>query len=232
MTVILLLGIGLQAVLFHISRAASALAAFFVSAFFLLVSAGKMFAGLPVVIFGLDIPAFIAVIAAALWLAVASYLVFRETRADLIPIMRQVCLGFVRGFVLCMIVVAAIAIIVFPSVFIAIEFPLVFSLIVVAGLLAILVLYLIRKYRGMAVCDASDTRQDARDTRPSLVKRYLFRVLLRPLLIVLLALAYAYMCALLLYTPLWGGLGFVLLTICIMLAARFLRRTPYVAAGE
>jgi len=170
-------------------------------------------------------------IAALLWFASAGYLVFREARDDFMPLVRQACSGFARGFILCALVVAAIAIIVFPCVLLATESPAIFSLFVIAGLLGILVLYLIRKYRGMAACEASDTRQDAREGRPSLLKCYLFRVLLRPGLILLLGLAYAYLCALLLYTPLWGGLGLVLLTICVMLAARFLRRTPYVAAA-
>ena len=232
MTVIILLGLSLQVVLLHVSRAASALAAFFASAFLLLLAAGKMSAELPIIFFGLELPAFAVVIAAILWFVLASLLVFRETRTELLPVIRQVFLGFARGLTLCMIVVAAIAIIVFPCVFLATEFPLAFSLSVSAGLLTLLVLYLRRKYRGMAAYDASDTRQDARDGRPSLCKRYIFRVLLRPLLMLLLFLVYVYLCALLLYAPLRGCLGIVLLTLCVMFAARFIRRTPYVAAGE
>ena len=48
MAVILILGIGLQAILAVYSRAASALAGVFVSALLLLLSIGKMSANLPV----------------------------------------------------------------------------------------------------------------------------------------------------------------------------------------
>jgi len=232
MTGIVLLGLCLQAGTFNLSRAASASIAFFASALLLLVSAGKMAAGLPAGLFGLELPALVPFVLAVLWLGLSIYLLFREARADLVSILRQVCLGFARGVALSVFVLAVMAVVVLPCAFLAISFPLLFSLLVLAGLLALLVLSLYRKYRAMQARDAGDTRESARCDRPPLWKRYLFRVLLRPGLIIILALAYAYICLLFLHSSLWGGIGLVLLSLSALLAARLFRRTPYTASGD
>jgi hypothetical protein len=226
-----MLGIGLQAILVLYSRAVSALAGLFVSAFLFLLSAGKMSANLPVGFFGLEFSAGISVVVSMVWFAFAGYLVFREARFTLIPMIKQASLGFARGLMLFVMLIAGMAVIVFPAAFLASASPLVFTLLVTAFLFALCLFYLRRKYMSILAHDAGDTRK-TESARPSLIKRYLFQVLLRPCLMVLLALAYAMLLALVFYSALWGVLGLVFLTLCGMLGARLLRQTEYVLGND
>jgi len=231
MAVLLILGIGLQAILAVYSRAVSALAGMFISALLFLLAAGKASADLPVGFFGLELPAVVFIAVSAMWFISAIYLVLREARAVLIPMLRQVSRGFVHGMALFAMLIAGMAIIVFPAAFLASASPLAFSIIVIAFLCMLFALYLRRKYRLLLARDASDTRKTESE-RPSLIKRYLFQVLLRPCLIVLLVLGYAMLLALTFYSALWGVAGLVFLTLCSMLGARLLRRTEYVLGND
>jgi hypothetical protein len=190
-----------------------------------------MFAGLPVVIFGIELPALAFLIAAGFWFVLSVYLLLREQGHLLPAIFSKAFASFARGCTLCFAVVAVMAVIVFPSVLLAIALPSLFSVLVLGGLFALLIFYLFKKYRSMSAADASETRQRLHDTRPPLCMRYLFRVLVRPCLIALLALAYAYLLVLFLHAQVLGGLGLIFLTLSAMLGARLLRRTAYVAGS-
>ena len=233
MTGLLLAGLGMQFLVWRFSRSASSVVGMLAALVLLLISAGRL--GIPdgAAFFGAAFPAWIAVLLALVWLVGSLLALMRGDDPGITGFIAPVLNGLFQGTALCVMVVVAMAVLVFPFVLLATSIPVVFRLFALACLAVLSVMLLLRKYRTMKALDQGDTRAvNGSGARPPLLRRFLYRVVVRPLLIVAVVLAYAYGARLLSIAPVWGALLLAVLSVAVMLLSRILRRTAYVSARE
>lgn len=232
MTGILVLGLLLQALVFPFARLASLFPGVFAALILLLVSLGKLTRGGTLSLFGLELPPLTGLVLGLVWLAVCVWCFLRLSSGGIGSTIRGLVSGFGKAALLCLTVVVLMAVIVFPMVMLANGVPTVFAFVTLGGGLVLLVWVLMRKYRTMARLDISDTRNRSRDAWPDLKLRWLFRTAVRPLLIVVACVVYAYGLALFGAAPVVGGVALIVLTLFVMWMARIIRSLPWMGGSE
>lgn len=216
MGILLFAAILTQVVFALISRPLGALAALFCGLLLLvnqltlgIGKAGLSFFGL------LPLPGLLVAIAAFLWMAAGGLLLWqylsgktarRELAAELAAAFRS------NGTIYLMVLglIGLMFVIVWPLVTLVQHQPVLFRVVSLLFILGIVVFLLVRKYRNMEQLDVADTRKGL--SRHPLLFRFLFAAVFRPLLIIIICLAYLYVLYAALFSPLVATLAFVLLT--------------------
>lgn len=229
---ILVLGLLLQALLLPFSRFAALFPGAFAALILLLVSVGPLVRGGTVSFFGLGLPPLVGLVLGLVWLAACGWGFVHFSSAGTGSAVRGLVAGFGKAALLCLVVVVLMAILVLPLVILANALPTLFTVVTLAGVLVLFVWMLRRKYRNMARLDISDTRRFSRDEWPTLRLRWLFRALIRPVLIAIVCLVYVYGLLLLNTAPLVGGSALIALTLLLMWTARILRSLPWMDGSD